>query len=91
MKDHLQNRFSIKYLGPLKYILGIEVTCSEEGFVISQRKYTLDILEDCGVTASKPNAFPMEQNIKLRKDDETLEVNASRYRRLVGRFLSHTT
>lgn len=49
MKDYIHMQFSIKDFGPLKYFLGIEVAQSLEGFVISQRKYTLDILEDCGI------------------------------------------
>lgn len=44
VKVHLQEHFSINNLGPLKYFLGIEIACSPKGFVISQRKYTLDIL-----------------------------------------------
>lgn len=49
MKDYLHMQFSIKDFGPLKYFLGIKVAQSLEGFVINQRKYTLDILEDCGI------------------------------------------
>lgn len=87
VKNHLQNSFNIKDLVLLKYFLDIEVAHSKEGFVISQRKYTLDILEDCGMTACKPSNFPMEKNLKLRKDDDSEEVNATHYRRLVGRLL----
>ncbi|KAK1440796.1 hypothetical protein QVD17_06628 [Tagetes erecta] len=86
-KDYLNKRFSIKDIGDLKYFLGIEVARTKEGLVLSQRKYTLDILEDCGVLGSRPSAFPMEQNLKLSKGDEEPRVDASQYRRLVGRLL----
>lgn len=76
VKDNLQIRFSIKDLGPLKYFLGIEVARSPEGFMISQRKYTLDILEDCHVQDFCPSAFPMEQNLEPKKEDVSPEVDA---------------
>ncbi|GKD50875.1 putative RNA-directed DNA polymerase [Tanacetum coccineum] len=46
-KNDLNKRFSIKDLGILKYFFSIEVTRTSKGMVLSQRKYTLDIIEDC--------------------------------------------
>ncbi|KAI3723909.1 hypothetical protein L2E82_35671 [Cichorium intybus] len=87
VKTNLQNKFSIKNMGPLKYFLGIEVARSPKGFVISQRKYTLDILKDCHAHDCRPSTFPMEQNLRLEKEDASPEVDESKYRRLVGRLL----
>ncbi|CAH9080282.1 unnamed protein product [Cuscuta europaea] len=87
IKEHLDDQFSIKDLGTLKYFLGIEVARSPEGFVLSQRKYTLDILEESGLLAGRPSMFPMEQNLKLRPDDNRPPVDASSYHRLIGRLL----
>nr|KAJ0186503.1 hypothetical protein LSAT_V11C900486210 [Lactuca sativa] len=86
-KSSLDTSFSIKDLGDLKYFLGIEVARTTEGLVLSQRKYTIDILEDSGLLGCRPSQFPMEQNLKLDKgeDEERADVNA--YRRLVGRIL----
>ncbi|KAF5819015.1 putative RNA-directed DNA polymerase [Helianthus annuus] len=86
-KDFLDKRFSIKDLGPLKYFLGIEVAKTNEGMVLSQRKYTLDILEDVGMTGCRPSSFPMEQNLKLDMCDKEPRVDANQYRRLIGRLL----
>ncbi|XP_076958475.1 uncharacterized protein LOC143634207 [Bidens hawaiensis] len=66
-KDELNKRFSIKDLGRLKYFLGIEVARTTEGLVLTQRKYTLDILDDCGLQGCRPSLFPIEQNLKLDK------------------------
>lgn len=45
-KDYLSHCFSMKDLGKLKYFLSIEVNRGPEGFFLSQRKYSLDIVAD---------------------------------------------
>lgn len=49
----LHNTYGIKDLGPLKYFLGIEVSKTSDGLVLSQRKFTLNILEEAGVREKK--------------------------------------
>ena len=65
LKQHLFNHFQTKNLGKLKYFLGIEVTRSNSGVVISQRKYTLDILIDTGMLDCMSVDTPMDPNVKL--------------------------
>lgn len=60
VKGYLNKLFSIKDLGPLKYFLGIEVARTKDEVVFSQRKYTLDILEEGGVQGGRPSEFLME-------------------------------
>jgi hypothetical protein len=79
LKQFLHSRFRIKDLGNLKYFLGIEVSRSKKGISISQRKYTLEILKDSGLSGSKPVNFPMEQNVKLSDSGELLK-DPSQYR-----------
>jgi len=45
--------------------LGIEVEQSNNGIVISQRKYSLDILEETGLMNSKYVDTSMDPNVKL--------------------------
>ena len=54
LKQHLFNKFQTKYLGKLKYFLGIEIAQFKSGMVVSQRKYILDILEETGILGCKP-------------------------------------
>lgn len=87
VKDYLNQKFRIKDLERLKYFLGIKVVRFNEGFVLSQGKYTLDILKDTRMQGCKPWWFPMEKNINLRISEEETCVDVSRYKRLLGILL----
>ena len=86
LKQHLFSHFQTKDLGKLKYFLGIEVAQSNSGVVISQRKYTLDILADTGMLDYKPVDTPMDPNVKLVPGQEELLRDPRRYQRLVGKL-----
>ncbi|XP_075076649.1 uncharacterized protein LOC142163277 [Nicotiana tabacum] len=66
-KAALHQKFKLKDLGELRYFLGIEFARSKEGILMSQRKYTLEMISDVGLAGSKPKDTPMEQNMKLNK------------------------
>ena len=66
-KDEIMNvikvlgvEFDMKYLGELKYLLGIEVVQTPQGIWMLQRQYVLGMLKKHGMTACKPIAMPME-------------------------------
>ncbi|XP_019078567.1 uncharacterized mitochondrial protein AtMg00810-like [Vitis vinifera] len=86
LKTFLDAKFTIKDLGPLKYFLGLEVARSKTSIFLCQRNYILDILEDTGLTRSKPIAFPMESTLKLSANDTNFYEDPSGYRRLIGRL-----
>ena len=54
--------------------------------VISQRKYTLDILAKIGMLDCKPVDTPMDPNVKLVPGQGELLRDPRRYRRLVGKL-----
>lgn len=86
-KAYLHDCFRIKDLGSLRYFLGIEVSHLESGLFLNQRKYTIDILTECGMLGSRPTFFPMEQRHGLSGDSGSLFSDPGRYRRLVGRLI----
>ena len=86
LKQHLFSHFQTKDLGKLKYFLGIKVAQSNSRVVISQRKYTLNILTDTGMLDCKRVDTPMDPNVKLVPNQGELLQDPRRYRRLVGKL-----
>lgn len=86
-KAYLKECFHIKDLGSLRYFLGIEVTRKNSGLFLSQRKYALDILTECGMLGSRPSQFPMEQHHRLSTSTSVTLTDPAQYRRLVGRLI----
>ncbi|XP_078171460.1 uncharacterized protein LOC144565545 [Carex rostrata] len=86
-KEYLSNTFHMKDLGVLKYFLGIEIARGPNGLFLSQCKYTLDILAECGLLGAKPAATPLEQNHHLSTATGDLMTDPEKYRRLVGRLI----
>ncbi|KAJ4746686.1 Retroelement pol polyprotein-like [Rhynchospora pubera] len=86
-KQYLSGTFHMKDLGLLKYFLGIEMARGSTGLFLSQRKYTLDILAECGLLGAKPAQTPIEQNHNLSKATGVVMLDPEKYRRLIGRLI----
>ncbi|XP_055803494.1 uncharacterized mitochondrial protein AtMg00810-like [Solanum dulcamara] len=97
-KEILQNKFKIKDLGDLRYFLGIEFARNNNGILMHQRKYCLELISDMGLSSSKPVGAPIELNQKLTTvefhlhfpptdEKDKLLDDPSKYQRLVGRLL----
>ena len=89
LKSALHSAFSIKDLGEAKYYLGLEISRTDEGILLSQRKFILDMLETSNLLDSKPLFIPLDQHLKLYDNEKsgTLIQNPSLYRSLVGKLL----
>ncbi|KAK6158321.1 hypothetical protein DH2020_005635 [Rehmannia glutinosa] len=57
IKAHLDAPFTIKDLGQLKYILGIEIARNKQGITLCQRKNALDLLIDSGDPLPDPSIY----------------------------------
>ena len=92
LKAILSKEFEIKDLGVLKYFLGMELAWSRKGILVSQRKYTLDLLKEIGMLGCKLVGALMDSTCKVGMKEGSFPVDKGRYRRLVGKliYLSHT-
>ena len=87
LKKYLHTCFKLKHLGTLKYFLGLELARSSDGPFLSQRQYTLQLLEDTSFLALKPSLLPMDPNLKLQCDSGEVLSDPSAYKCLIGRLL----
>lgn len=97
-KKNLKENFKIKYLGNLRYFLGIEFARNETGILMHQRKYSLEMISEMGLSSSKPVRTPFELNQKLTTTEFDLHFpptdenyrllsDPSVYQKLVGKLL----
>ena len=80
----LQQEFSMKDLGELHHFLGIHVDRSPKGMFLSQRHYTMDILERAGMSDAKPCSTPVDTNSKMSGTVGTPVSDPTHYRSLTG-------
>ena len=78
-------------LGLLTYYLGLEVKQDKDGISVCQSSYAKKILEDAGMDQCNASHTPLENRLKLRKNQGGA-VDASEYRSLIGslRYLVNT-
>jgi len=86
-KESMKRMFDMTDLGELKYFLGLEVSQTDGGIFMSQRKFVKDTLERFNMLNCKVANTPMNTNEKLRSLDETGKADASLYRSLIGRLI----
>ena len=72
----LNTEFKVKHLGDIHYFLGMEVFREKHGFIINQRKFTLELLQefDCSSTTV---SSPLDPYSKLLADDSPLLSNST--------------
>nr|XP_016457830.1 PREDICTED: uncharacterized mitochondrial protein AtMg00810-like [Nicotiana tabacum] len=92
LKVFLHEQFKIKDLGQLHYFLGLEIMYKDDGVIISQRKFVLDLLKEYNCLDYKPCSSPLDPTIKLKAREGTIPQDPTYYRKQVGKlnFLTNT-
>jgi len=91
LTSFLNSEFKVKNLGEIHYFLGIEIIRERQGFILSQRKFTHELLDEFDSSGSIVTS-PLDPYSKLQHDDGPLLANPTLYRHLVGKlnYLTHT-
>jgi hypothetical protein len=80
----LQQEFAMKDLGVLHHFLGVTVELYSAGLLLHQRQYTLDILEQAGMTDCNPCSTPLDTQGKLSEAKGNPVTDPTAYRSLAG-------
>lgn len=85
LKD-LATEFALKDLGDLHYFLGIEVSKTKDGILLSQNKYTADLLKKVNMLHCKPAVTPLctSGKLSLQQGEVLGPEDSTRYRSVVG-------
>jgi hypothetical protein len=76
----------MKDLEKLHYCLGLEVWRYNGKTLITWRKYTKEVLRMFNMNTCKLVSTPLEQNVKLKNNDDTKEVDGTLYRTIGGKY-----
>jgi len=86
-KQFLNSKFHTKNLGDIRYFLELEVANIEQGLILCERKYALDLLEEFKPTNYMPLNLPLNPNVELHAKTGTPLYDPNRYKRLVGKLI----
>ena len=72
--------------GEIKFFVGLQVHQLKYGIFVTQSKYIREILKKFRLEDSKLVSTPMAIGHKLSKNDESVEVNQTMYKSMIGKL-----
>ena len=79
VKRALHDRFLMTDMGPLHFLLGLEISQNATGIKLSQVKYARDLLERFRMTDCKPAPTPFLSGVCLEDGGDTPLVDSTLY------------
>lgn len=86
IKGSLHNKFSIKDMGSASYFLGLEISSTATGYLISQSKYAADLLSEVDFPSNPKAHTPSLPHHTLDLEGELFD-KPQLYRKMVGKLL----
>ena len=80
----LRHEFSMTDLGPLEHFLGIQVSRTSQGLLLSQEQYAHEVLERANMSACNPCATPIDTKSKLSASVGKPVSDPTEFRSLAG-------
>lgn len=91
LKVFPHDQFKIKNLGKLLYFLGLEILYTEEGVLISQQKFVIDLIKEFECSSYCTITAPLDPNMKPNSTEGQPLVDPTFYRKLIEKLkLSHS-
>lgn len=88
VKNIFESVFKIHDLGPIKFYLGLQVECSNQGdYSVSQSQYIEKVLKEAGLENSKPSSVPLEVSYGKSGVEQTPLNSNKNYQKLIGSLL----
>ena len=84
--NQMKQEFEMSMFGGIKYFVGLQVYQMKYGIYITQSKYVKEILKTFGLGDSNLVSTPMVKTHKLTKNDDSVEVNQTLYRSMIGKL-----
>lgn len=91
LKLQMSQVFEMKDLRSLNYCLGLEVWRDSGQTFLTEGKYVRWFPKKFRMEQCKTTSVPLQQNLKLCRDDGSKEVDATLYGQLVGSLIYLTT
>ena len=82
----MKHQFEMSIFGEIKLFVGLQVHQLKHGIFVTQSKYIKELLKTFGLEDSKLVSTPMIIGHKLSKNDESVEVNETMYRSMIGKL-----
>ncbi|XP_026385067.1 uncharacterized protein LOC113280690 [Papaver somniferum] len=81
---YLSNNFAMKKLGDLHYFLCLEAIRSSDAIMLTQKKYTLELLAKSHMLECNPCSTPVAKGPRVSVNEGNLLSIATEYRTIVG-------